>query len=75
LLNIAQNSYDDVTLIGKTIRDIEDNSTALIIPKEFTKVLGIENSKVSMSFLDDFGGNKHLVVTKYYNEIVIDQET
>ncbi len=59
-------------LVGKTIRDIDNNSTALVIPMEFAKELDIENSKVSLSLLKDFDGNKHLVVSKYYMEIVID---
>ncbi len=72
--NIEENDDDDtnVILIGKTIRDNEDNSTALIIPKEFTRALDIENSKVSISLLDDFHGNRHLIVTKYNKEIVIE---
>lgn len=69
--NVVENDLDRTRLIGKTIRDIDNNSTALIIPKEFAKELDIKNSKVSMSLLDDFGGNKHLVVTKYHKEIVL----
>jgi hypothetical protein len=61
-------SGDGVMLIGKTIRDDKNNSTALIISKE----LDIENSKVSISLLDDFSGNRHLLVSKYYNELVMD---
>lgn len=45
----------------------------MIIPEEFAKALGIEKSKVSMSLLNDFGGNRYLVVSKYFKEIVIDQ--
>ncbi len=71
--NIEENDYGDSILsIGKTIRDKENNSIALIIPNEFAKELDIENSKVSMFLLDDFSGNWHLIITKYYNEIVID---
>ena len=72
--NIEENDGNgaSVTLIGNTMRDIDNNSTALIIPKEFAKELDIENSKVSMSLLDDFQGNRHLVVSKYYKEIAIE---
>ncbi len=71
--NIEENDYGDSILsIGKTIRDKENNSIALIIPNELAKELDIENSKVSMFLLDDFSGNWHLIITKYYNEIVID---
>jgi hypothetical protein len=62
----------DVESIGKTIRDKDNNYKALIISKEFAKALGIENSKVSMTLLNDIGGNKHLLVTKFQKEIVID---
>lgn len=62
---------DSSMSIGRTIKDNDNNSTALIIPEEFAKALGIENSKVLMSLLGDFDGNKHLVVSKYYKEIVM----
>ncbi|MDN5868535.1 MAG: hypothetical protein L0H55_14215 [Candidatus Nitrosocosmicus sp.] len=61
----------DVTLIGKTIRSIDDDSTALVIPHKFAKELDIENSKVSMSLIKDLDGNKHLLVSKAYMEIVL----
>ena len=70
--NMKENDVARVKLIGKTIRDVDDNSTALIIPREFAKEMDIENSKVSISLLDDCDGNKYLIVTKYYDEIVID---
>ncbi len=70
--NIKENYGDSVTLIGKTLRDNDNDSPALIIPKGFAKKVGIENSKVSMSLLDDLDGNKHIVLTKYYKEIVIE---
>ena len=63
---------NDIPLIGKTIRDNDNNSTALIIPKEFAKELDIENPKVLMSLTDDISGNRYLTVSKYYHEIVID---
>lgn len=37
----------------------------------FVAINRLENSKVSMSILKDFGGIKHLVVTKFHKEIVI----
>jgi hypothetical protein len=70
--NIKENDGDDIKLIGKTIKDDDNNSTALIILKEFVKALKIERSKVSISLLDDFSGDGHLVVSKYYREIVTD---
>ncbi|MEJ7642736.1 MAG: hypothetical protein WKF36_11190 [Candidatus Nitrosocosmicus sp.] len=70
--NIIDNDLGGNRLIGKTIRDNDNSSTVLIIPKEFAKELGIENSKVSMSLLDDFQGNRHLIVTKFYKDIVIE---
>lgn len=60
-------------IIGKTIQDInEGNTTALVIPKEFAKELKIENSKVSMTLIKDLDGNKHLLVSKAYVEIVLE---
>ena len=60
-------------IIGKTIQDInEGNTTALVIPKEFAKELQIENSKVSMSLIEDMDGNKHLLVSKAYIEIILE---
>jgi hypothetical protein len=74
--NIKENegNVDGVPLIGKTIRDNDNDSdsTALIIPEEFAIALGIESSKVSMPILDDFSGNRYLIVSKYHHEIVID---
>ncbi len=69
--NIEGNDDDNAKLIVKTIRDDVNHSKALVIPKEFVKALGIENSRVSMSLLEDFDGNKHLVITKFL-EIAID---
>jgi hypothetical protein len=63
--------YDDgPVLIGITYRN-DDNSTLLVIPAEIAKNLRIENSKVSMFLLDEFGGNRYLKVFKYHKEIVI----
>jgi hypothetical protein len=70
--NVIENNLFKTRLFGKTIRDIDNNSTASVIPMEFAKELDIENSKVLMFLLDDAGGNRYLVVSKYHNEIVID---
>ena len=43
-----------------------------MIPAEIAKKLQIENSKVSMSLLDDFEGDRYLIVSKCQIEIVID---
>lgn len=67
--NIEYN--DGASLTGKTFRN-EDKSTLLAIPNELAKRLQIENSKVSMLLSYDFDGNKHLAVSKYHKEIVID---
>jgi hypothetical protein len=66
-------NFINAPIIGKTIQDINDgNSTDLVIPKEFAKELKIENSKVSMSLTKDLDGNKHLLVSKAYTEIVLE---
>jgi hypothetical protein len=66
-------NYQNAPILGKTIQDInEGNSTALVIPKEFAKELKIENSKVSISLIKDVNGNKHLLVSKAYLELVIE---
>jgi hypothetical protein len=61
-----------IALFGKTSRNGEDNSTTLTIPLEFAKELGIENSKVLMSLLYDYEGGKHLLISKFHREILID---
>ncbi len=62
------------TLVGRTYSNDEE-STLTTVPKELARNLQIENSKVSMSPMKDFDGNKHLGASKYYNEIVLTQET
>jgi hypothetical protein len=64
-----KNDYGSA-LIGRTYRN-NDKPTFLIIPKDLAKSLQIESSRVSMSLLDGFDGNKYLVVTKYHREITI----
>ena len=70
--NIKENDGDSVLMIGKTNKNDDDNTTYLVIPNEFAKALDIENSRVSMSLLDDCDGDRHLLVTKYNKEIVIE---
>jgi hypothetical protein len=66
-------NFTNASIAGRTIQDInEGNSTALVIPKEFARELQIENSKVSMSLIKDLSGNKHLLVSKAYVEIVLE---
>jgi hypothetical protein len=66
-------NFTSAPIIGKTMQDIKGgNSTALVIPKEFARELQIENSKVSMSLIKDLDGNKHLLVSKAYIEIVLE---
>ena len=65
-------NFTNAPVISKTIQDINDgNSTALVIPNEFAKELKIENSKVLVSLIKDLDGNKHLLVSKAYMEIVL----
>ncbi len=59
-------------LIGTTCRNDDDKTTSLTIPKEFARKLEIENTKVSMSLVNDCEGNRHLLVSKFHREIVID---
>ncbi len=61
--NTEENCIYCVELIEKAIRDNNSNSTALIIPREFAKALGIENSKVSILLLKD----GFLLITKSVN--------
>lgn len=68
---LYKNVLNSVTYVGKTIRDTDNNSTALIIPTEFAKELDIENSNVIISILNDFYGKRHLLVSKYSREILI----
>lgn len=64
--------YDEgATLIGRTHRN-DDKPTLLVIPAEIAKKFQIESSKVSMSVLYDFDGNRYSVVSKYRYEIVIE---
>lgn len=66
-------NYMNAPILGKTIQDICDgNSTTLVIPKVFAKELQIENSRVSMSLIKDLDGNKHLLISKAYIEIVLE---
>lgn len=67
-----EGNVDGVPLIGKTIRDNDNDSTSLIIPEEYAIALGIESSKVSMPLLDDFSGDRYLIVSKYHHKIMID---
>ncbi len=42
--NVVENDLFKTRLIGKTIRDIDNYSTALVIPKVFARELDIGNS-------------------------------
>lgn len=66
------NSNSDACTLSKTIRDIDNGSTALIIPNDLAKELDIEDSKVSMTIILGLFDKKHLVVSKYYKEIKIE---
>ena len=55
-------NMDSMPIMSKTIKDNDNNSTALIIHKEYARELQIENSIVSMSLIKDSDGNKHLRV-------------
>jgi hypothetical protein len=70
------NNKDSMTLVlySRTYgSDSDDNITILTMPKEFAKELDIENCKVSMSILRDFRGHKHLLISKYHREIMVDE--
>jgi hypothetical protein len=79
LLTLQQNiimgnikNINNVPVLRNTVMDNGDDSTTLIIPKEFAKELQIENSKVLLSLVDDYEGNTHLLISKFHREIVID---
>lgn len=42
-------NMDSMPIMSKTIKDNDNNSTALIIHKEYAREVQIDNSKVSMS--------------------------
>jgi hypothetical protein len=74
--NVKRNG--SVILYGRTYRSDSDDDNddggdaiTLTIPKEIAKELDIENCKVSITVLQNFNGRKHLLVSKYYNEIVV----
>jgi hypothetical protein len=69
--NIENDDDKNVTFIGRTQQNENDNSTSLIIPLESAKELDIEGSKVSICLLYDYDGNKHLLISKYHREILI----
>ena len=69
--NIENDDDNNVTFIGRTLQNENDNSTSLIIPLESAKELGIEDSKVSICLLYDYEGNKHLLISKFHREILI----
>ena len=62
----------DATFIGRTLQDANNTSTSLTISLELVKELDIENSKVSLSLLYDYEGSKHLLISKFHIEILID---
>ena len=60
------------TLIVRTYRNVYDGSTALTITIEFTSELDFGDSNVSMSLVENYDGEKGLILWKLYREIVID---
>lgn len=52
--------------------DSDEKATTLTIPKAFAQELDIENCRVSMTIMHDCDGSKHLMITKYYREIITD---
>lgn len=57
---------------GRTIgSNIDINSTTLAIHRKLAEELGIENCKVVMTIMHDFDGSKHLLVSKYHREIIM----
>ena len=69
--NIENDDDNNVTFIGRTRPNKNDNSTSLIIPLELSKELDIEGSKVSISLLYNYERNKHLLISKFHKEILI----
>ena len=69
--NIENDDDNNVTFIGRTLQNENDNYTGLTIPLELAKELDIENSKVTISSLYDYEGSKHLLISKFHREIVI----
>ena len=68
-----ENADDNsITFIGRTQQNENDNSTSLVIPLELAKELDIENSKISIFLLYDYEGSKHLIISKFHREILID---
>ena len=59
------------TLVGRTCRNDNDDSTLLSIPKEFAEKLKIENSKVLVSLMEDYDGAIYLLINKLYTEITV----
>ena len=70
--NIENTDDTDSTFIGRTHKNENDISTSLTIPLELARELDIENSRVSMSLIHDYEGNKNLLISKFYREIVLD---
>lgn len=71
--NVRRNG--SVVVYGRTCSSDsgdDDNATTLTIPKELAKELDIENCKVSITVLHNFNGHKHLLISKYHKEIVLD---
>lgn len=56
-------------LFGKTHTN-NTNSTSITIPREFSKKLGLQNSKVIM-YLINSNGMDHLVLSKFDNKELI----
>ena len=73
--NLTRDNFDldddTATFIGRTLQNENDNSTGLIIPLELSKELYIENSKVLISILCDYEGNKYLLISKFHREVLI----
>ena len=67
------NHKRNIVPFGRTHESNTDfNSTTLTLPTKLAKELDIENCKVSMTLLRDFNGHKHLLVSKYHREIIIE---
>lgn len=70
-MSIDENTPDYITILGKTHRNIVDDSIYLEIPAQFANELKIENSRVYISLLYDNEGNRNLLISKFHREIVI----
>lgn len=67
--NIEYND-DGAAIIGRTYRN-DENSISITIPKEAANGLDL-GSKVMISLLENRDGDRSLLISRLYREIIID---